>query len=195
MTEGELLIDPLASDYSVGTIVATGGPGSWTVESCGPEVIAFFAIPGVTYTILVFDDQVDGGGNGGGLVFTIDQAGPPPSIEVNVDPRGTFDPRTGAATVTGTYTCAASDGGIVEYAFLDAQLSQRAGRVYIQGGGFLEPLTCDGSQQQWTITTEWSNGLFKGGKADARIFAEACGAGSCGFFEEVRTVALSAAKK
>lgn len=195
ITEGELVIDTLASDYSVATIVATGSPGDgWSLESCGPE-ITFYATPGVTYTLLVFDDQVDGGGNGGQLSFTIDQAPPPPSIEVSVDPRGTFDPRTGAATLTGTFTCAPADGGTVEYAFLDVTLTQRAGRLYIQAGGYVEPLNCDGTAQSWTITTEWSNGLFTGGKADAQIFAQACGPESCGFFEDVQTVKLSATKK
>ena len=90
---------------------------------------------------------------------------------------------------------AASEGGKVEFAFLDVQLSQRAGRVFIQGSGFVEPLSCDGTQQPWTVTTEWSSGLFKGGKADAQIFAEACGAESCGSFQAVTTVTLSANKK
>jgi hypothetical protein len=195
LTEGELVLDPLASDYSVGAIVATGGPGSWTLENCGPGAIPFYAMPGMTYTILVFDDQVDGGGNGGQLAFTIDQAGPPPSIEVSVDPRGTVDARAGIATLTGTYTCAPSEGGTIEFASLDVMLTQRAGRVYIQGGGYVEELTCDGTAQPWTITTEWSNGLFKGGKAEAQIWAQACGVGSCGIFEDVQAVRLSAAKK
>lgn len=104
-------------------------------------------MPGVTYTPLVFDDQVDGGGNGGQLVVTIDQAPPPPTIEVSVDPRGTVDARAGVATVTGTYTCVPAEGGMIEFAYLDVPLTQRAGRVYIQGGGFLEPLTCDGTEQ------------------------------------------------
>jgi hypothetical protein len=195
--EGELVIDPLASDYSVGTIVATGGPGSWMVESCGPEVVPFFAMPGMTYTILVFDDQVDGGGNGGQLQFTIDQAPPPPSIEVTVDPRGSFDARTGAATVSGTYRCLPSDGGAVEFAAVNVQMSQRAGRIYIQGSGFVDvdPATCDGTEQPWTITTEWANGLFKGGKAEAQVFADVCGAQSCGFFETLESVKLSGATK
>ena len=196
VTEGELVIDTLASDYSVGAFVATGGPGSWSLETCGPQIIPFYAMPGVTYTLLVFDDQEDGGGNGGQLVFTIDQAPPPPTIEVSVDPRGTVDARAGVATVTGTYTCAPAEAGMIEFAHLDVTLTQRAGRVYIQGGGFLEPLTCDGTEQPWTITTtEWSNGLFKGGKADAQIWAEACGPGSCGFFDDTQAVKLSAAKK
>jgi hypothetical protein len=196
ITEGELVIDTLASDYSVGAFVATGSPGDWSLESCGPEIIPFYAIPGVTYTLLVFDDQVDGGGNGGQLTFTIDQAPTPPTIEVSVDPRGTFDTRTGAATLTGTYTCAPAEGGTVEYAFLDVTLTQRAGRLYIQGGGYVEPLTCDRTVRSWTITTDWSNGLFKGGKADAQIFAQACSAGgSCGFIDDVQAIKLSAAKK
>ncbi len=166
------------------------------MESCGPEIIPFYAMPGMTYTLLLFDDQVDGGGNGGQLTFTIDQAGPPPTIEVSVDPRGTVDARAGVATVTGTYTCAPAEGGMVEYAYLDVMLTQRAGRVYIQGGGYVEDLTCDGTAQPWTITTtEWSNGLFKGGKAEAQIWAEACGSESCAFVEDVQAVKLSAAKK
>ncbi len=194
-SEGELAINTGASDYTVGVIVATGDPGGWTLESCGPEVVPFFAMAGATYTILVFDDQEDGGGNGGSLEFTIDQPAPPPTLEVSVDPRGTFDAHTGVATLTGTYMCAPSDGGTVEYAFLDIMLSQRAGRVYIQGGGFVEPLLCDGTGQPWTVTTEWSNGLFKGGKAEAQVFAEACGEESCGHVEVVQAVTLSAAKK
>jgi hypothetical protein len=193
--EGQLAITTLASDYIVGAIVATGGPGTWQVQSCGPEVIPFDAMPGTTYTILVFDDQGDGGGNGGYLEFTIDEPGPPPTLEVTVDPRGTFDARTGAATLTGTYLCAPSDGGTIDYAFLDVSLSQRAGRVYIQGSGFLEPLQCDGTGQGWTVTTEWANGLFKGGKAEAQVYAEACSAESCGTVEAVHAVKLSSVKK
>jgi hypothetical protein len=74
-------------------------------------------------------------------------------------------------------------------------VSQRAGRVYIQGSGFLEPLQCDGSGQTWTVTTEWANGLFKGGKAEAQVYAEACGAGSCAAFQDVQSVRLSAVRK
>lgn len=191
--EGELVINTLASDYIAGAIVATGGPGAWSVESCGPEVIPFMAVPGTSYTILVFDDQGDGGGNGGYLEFTIGQPGPPPTFEVAVDPRGTFDAHTGAATLTGTYLCSPSEGGTLDYAFLDVMVTQRAGRVYIQGGGFVEPV-CDGTGRTWTVTTEWANGLFKGGKVEAQVFGEACGAGSCATVEAVESVRLSARK-
>lgn len=193
--EGELAINTLASDYSVGAIVATGDPGAWSVEGCGPGVVPFFATPGTTYTFLVFDDQEDGSGNGGQLEFTVDVPPPAPSIEATVDPRGTFDSRTGAAVITGTYTCAASDEGEVDFAFLDVQLTQRAGRVLIQGGGFQESLQCDGTEQPWTADIEAFNGLFKGGKAEAQVFAEACGADSCGSFEDVQAVKLSGSKK
>ena len=195
-TEGELVVNTLGSDYSVGALVATGGPGSWSLETCGAEVVTVFGMPGVTYTLLVFDDQVDGGGNGGNLAFTIDQAPPPPSIAVTVDQRGTFDARTGAATLTGTYTCAPSGADMIEFTVLDVMLSQSAGRVYIQGGGYVEPLACDGTAQAWTVTTDWANGLFKGGRAEAQIFAQACGVGgSCGFFDDIQAVKLSAARK
>jgi hypothetical protein len=48
--EGELAITTLASDYSVGAIVATGGPGAWSVQSCGPQVVPLYAMPGTTHT-------------------------------------------------------------------------------------------------------------------------------------------------
>ena len=95
LVEGEVVVDTLASDYSVGVIVATGSPGKWSVETCGPEVVAFFATSGVTYTLLVFDDQTDGGGNGGQLTFTIDRANEPPVA----DPNGPYSSVAGEAIV------------------------------------------------------------------------------------------------
>src|ERR671913_1642919 len=70
--DGGLVVDVSESSFSAGAIVATGSPGNWTVVTCGPGAVGWTAVAGETYTILVFDDQGDGGGNGGVLNVTID---------------------------------------------------------------------------------------------------------------------------
>ena len=52
-----VVVDVSSSDYSAGVIVATGSPGSFELETCGPGAVAFFASSGTTYSILAFDDQ------------------------------------------------------------------------------------------------------------------------------------------
>ena len=52
-------------------------------------------------TILVFDDQLDGGGNGGVLNITIDVAPPAPTIDVTVNPVGEFHHRALGAVAEG----------------------------------------------------------------------------------------------
>lgn len=170
------------SSYSAGVIIATGSPGSLELVNCGPEAVLFFAEPGVTYWVLAFDDQLDGGGNGGTLVINIDSfvVEPPPEIELNVDPVGTFDPRSGGATISGTFTCT----GFAEFIELFGEARQRAGRLFVRGffslfsenGG--SPLACDGETQAWTVHVTADNGSFAGGNVDvtATVFA-------CGFFD------------
>ncbi len=92
---GDYEINTLASDYSVGAIVAIGGPGGWTLLSCGPGTIPFTAIAGETYAILIFDDQTDGGGNGGYLEFSI--APVVPNEPPVADPNGPYLGAVGAA--------------------------------------------------------------------------------------------------
>jgi len=179
-TDTDVVIDTSGSSYTAGVAVMTGSPGSLVVVACGPEAVVFSAEAGVTYAIAVFDDQGDGGGNGGTLELVVMQAPPAPEIDVTVDPVGTFDPQTGSATITGTVTCS----GDVEFAFVDVQLRQRVGRFIVNGFGGIEVL-CDGTEQTWSVEVFGDNGLFKGGKAVAVTFAVACGAFTCGEdFEE-----------
>jgi len=175
-----VVIDVSGSDYTAGVAVVTGSPGSFELITCGPNAVGFFAEAGVTYRILAFDDQLDGGGNGGTLEIVVMEAPPAPEIDVTVDPVGSFDPRTGSATITGTVTCE----GEVEFAFVEVELSQRVGRFIIRGFGGSE-VTCDGTTQEWSVEVFGENGLFKGGKAVSVTFAVACGTFDCGIdFEE-----------
>jgi hypothetical protein len=180
-----LLVDVSASSYSAGVIIATGSPGSFSVVDCGPGAVPLAADAGVTYTILAFDDQEDGSGNGGTLEIVVDTAPPPPEIDVTVDPIGQFDAQTGSATVTGTVTCT----GESEFAFIDVQLRQTVGRFVISGFGSID-ITCDGTTQSWSVEVFPDNGLFKGGRAVAVTFALACGAFDCGEDFEEQTVRL-----
>jgi hypothetical protein len=179
-----ILVDVSQSEYSAGVIVAIGAPGTFEVVDCGPGFVVFGADAGQTYSILAFDDEF-GGANGGSLVISVDEAPPPPEIDVTVDPVGTFDPQTGSATITGTVVCS----GDVEFAFVDVELRQNVGRFVITGFGSADVI-CDGTSQPWNVEVFGSNGLFKGGRAVAVTFALACGVFDCGTDFEEQTVRL-----
>jgi hypothetical protein len=175
-----LIVDVSASSYSAGVIVATGSPGSFTLVTCGPGAVAFEALAGETYTILAFDDQQDGGGNGGMLEISVDTAPPPPEVDVTVDATGHFDAQSGSATITGTVTCT----GVADFSFIDVEVRQAVGRFVVTGFGSTD-FACDGTTQSWSVEVFPDNGLFKGGRAVAVTFAVACGAIDCGEdFEE-----------
>ena len=183
-----LVADASASSYTAGVIVATGSPGSFSLVTCGPDAVGWLASAGTTYAILVFDDQVDGGGNGGALELVIDEIPPPPEIDVTVNPNATFT-RAGSALVSGTITCT----GDALFAFLDMQLSQSVGRVTINGFGGAE-VTCDGVTRPFTVEIVADNGKFAGGKAANLTIAVACGVFQCSEDFEELVVHLSRRK-
>jgi hypothetical protein len=184
-TDESYLADVSASNYSAGVFVATGVPGSFEVVACGPGGAAWQGTAGVTYSLLVMDDQQDGGGNGGQMELTIDVAPPPPALEVTVNSTAQFDSKTGSALLSGTMMC----GQDAEFAFLEAQLTQRVGRLLIRGYGGTE-VECDGTFRPWTIEVIGDNGLFKGGKSATATFAAACGGFFCSEYFNESTVQL-----
>jgi hypothetical protein len=172
---GALAADFSASSYSAGGFVVTGSPGSFILVTCGPGAVAWPTVAGETYSLVVFDDQGDGGGNGGVLNLTIDIAPPPPEIDVTVNTKGTFNPRTGEATISGTVTCS----GDAQFAFLDVELSQTVGRLIVRGFSGTN-VTCDGATRPWSLLIRGENGTFGGGKALSVTVAVACGPFLCG---------------
>ena len=185
-----LLADTFGSDYDTTLSAYVGSPGSLEQIACnddaGGDVQSAIVIEveaGTTYYFLVgaFDS-----GPGGTLVFNVDETNLQlPEIDVTVDPIGSFDPSTGTATITGTVTC--SEGA--EFAFVDVSLSQRVGRFIIRGFGGTE-VTCDGTSQAWSVEVFGETGLFKGGRAEAGVFAQACNVVLCSFDFEEATVRL-----
>lgn len=190
--EGGVVVDVSASDYSAGVIVMTGTPGSFAIETCGPGTVGFSALAGTVYHVLAFDDQFDGGGNGGLLRISFNEAPPPPTLEISVDPIGFVNPRTGEATLTGSFTCTNAD-------FVDifGDVKQQVGRFTVRGFFFLfaDGSACTGDSQPWSATVIPADGKFAGGKAATVAFAFACGAFECaaGFAEQ--TVMLRGVRK
>jgi len=182
-----IVADVSSSTYSAGAIVVTGTPGSFELQACGPGAVAFFATAGTTYYLLLFDDQLDGSGNGGVLNLTVAEIPPPPSIDVTVNPRASFNAHTGEATLSGTVLCT----GEALFSFLDIELSQKVGRVAtIRGFTSLE-VVCDGVVHPWSAIITPESGEFRGGKGASVTFAVACGAFECGLDFEERKVQLS----
>jgi hypothetical protein len=182
---GTLVVNLYASSYSAGAVVATGGPGSWTYSGCITQYGTPPVSAGQTYTILVFDDQWDGGGNGGTLNISLDWGPPPPTLEIAVNPSGSVDPRSGEATVTGTATCTNA-----QWASVYLGLRQPVGRlVTISGDGYTS-LLCDGTTRTWTVEVYPYSGKFAGGKATVNASADACGTLECRSDSDQRTILL-----
>jgi len=185
-SDAGVVVNTDGTNYTAGIAAVSGTPGTLITESCGPDAITFFAAAGVTYSIVVFDDQEDGGGNGGMLSLSVDLAPPPPSVDVTVDPVGTFNAQTGSATVTGTVTCSGTD---IQFAFVDVQLSQRVGRFVVTGFGSTG-IECDGATHEWSVEVFGQTGLFKGGRTASVTFAVACDPFQCGEDFEETTIRL-----
>lgn len=175
-----LVADTFGSDYDTTLSVYTGSPGSLSQIACNDDAsglqsaVAFDAAAGTTYYFMV---GAFASGPGGNLIFHVDE-GEPTQVDLTIDSTAQFDPTSGSALVTGTITC--SEGA---FAFIDLQLEQRVGRRTVVGfgGTFVE---CDGSSQPWTVEVFGENGLFKGGRALATAFSEACLFGCATDFEQ-----------
>jgi hypothetical protein len=132
--DGGVVVDVSQSSYSAGVLVGVGTQGSLETVACGPGTVGFAAAAGTTYYVLAIDDQQDGGGNGGTLQISFNEAPPPPTVDITVDPVGRVDAQTGVATLTGTYTCSNGD-------FIDVfgQARQAVGRFVVVGSfGFFD---------------------------------------------------------
>jgi hypothetical protein len=173
--DGGVVVDVSQSNYSAGVLVGVGTQGSLDTVTCGPGTVGFAAAAGTTYYVLAIDDQFDGGGNGGTLQISFNEAPPPPTVDITVDPVGRFDAQTGAAFLTGTYSCSNGD-------FIDVfgEARQAVGRFVVVGFfGFFDVGTCDGTSRSWSATVVPDNGKFAGGKAMTVTFAFSCGVFEC----------------
>ena len=186
-----VVVDVSQSSYSAGVLVGVGTQGNLDTVACGPGTVGFFAAAGTTYYVLAIDDQFDGGGNGGTLRISFNEAPPPPTVDITVDPVGRFNARTGIATITGTYTCTNGD-------FIDVfgEARQDVGRATIFGFfAFFDVGTCDGATRAWSADVFPENGRFAGGNAMTVTFAFSCGPFQCAEDFDERTVQLRGGPK
>jgi hypothetical protein len=177
-TDTGVIVDVSQSDYSAGVLVGEGTQGNLNLVTCGPGAVAFFAAAGTTYYVLAIDDQLNGDGlNGGQLNISFNEAPPPPTVDITVNRYGTFNSKTGTATISGTYTC--TNGDFIE---VDVEAHQNVGRFTIVGfGSFFDFGTCDGTSHSWMAEVFPQNGVFKGGKTLTLNFALSCGVFECSF--------------
>jgi hypothetical protein len=178
-----VVVNVSGSNYSAGVLVGVGSQGNLELVACGPGTVAFFAAAGTTYYVLAFDDQFDGGGNGGLLNISFNEIPPPPTVDITVNPFGEFNAGTGVATISGTYTCTNGD-----FISVNGNARQNVGRVATIFGffGFGDSGTCDGEPHSWSAEVFPQSGKFKGGKAISVTFAFSCGPFLCadGFVEQ-----------
>jgi hypothetical protein len=182
--DGRILVDAAGSNYAVGIIALIGSPGSFELLGCAAGSLSLDTTAGVPLTLLVFD--FDGYGNGGDLELSVTMAPPPPHLDLTVAATGSFDARTGIATVRGTIRC--TNGDEFGKNFVSIQLTQTVGRFRFTGEGFGE-FVCDGATHAWAFQVASASGKFGGGKAAASVYAVAC-AFECAEAQAERTITL-----
>jgi hypothetical protein len=183
--DGALVFDISQSSFSAGALVTVGDPAQGNLVTCGPGAVSFGVTAGQTYFVMAFSDTP--GVTTGTLVVNADAAPPPIAVDLTVNPTGTFNAKTGSATIRGTLQCS---GETPNFAFVEVNLSQSVGRFTISGDNFIDA-ACTGTPQPWSVEVFPSNATrFSGGKAVSVTFALACGNFSCGQDFEERTVRL-----
>jgi hypothetical protein len=183
--DATLVFDISQSSFSAGALVTVGDPANGNVVTCGPGAVSFPVTAGQTYFIMAFSDTP--GVTTGTLVVNAQAAPPPIVVDVTVDPTGTFHPKTGSATISGTLSCT---NETASFAFVQVDLSQRVGRFTINGSNSVNA-ACTGTPQPWSVEVFPFNATkFSGGKTVSVTFAFACGDFTCNSDYEERTVKL-----
>jgi hypothetical protein len=182
-SDQSLRISTSGSTYTVAGAVLTGAPGSFSAVpgGCFLGSAAVTLTAGTTYYIGLSEF---GAGSGGTLQLSISEQ-VPPNLAVTVNRSGSFS-KAGTATVSGTASCSAGS-----FASVSVSLSQSVGRIAtISGSGFSSDVVCDGTPEPWSVViTPFTGGKFRGGNAQASVFAEACNFG-CEFQQITQTVQL-----
>jgi len=179
----QVAVTATESSFPAGVAVVTGDPGSFAGVACGLSAL-FTPQPGTIYHVLVFDPFDVGGGT---TTVTIDEARPP-SLSVTVE-SGRFDPRTGTATLSGTYSCTDA-----LFADVFGEVRQQIGRFAVTGFFGVDGIVCDGQEHEWTADVIPQNGKFAGGKALTVVMTFACGVSFCTDAVVEQTIMLKGGK-
>jgi hypothetical protein len=146
-------------DRSYGVVLWKEQGGGLQYVGCGSDFTALLDA-GVRYYVESTSYQ-------SGVHFkTVDQ-GPPLKITLTVNPNGTANSKTGAATIGGTLICNKAASATVK-----GTLRQTLGRKTIIEGTWSTPVQCSGPTP-WTAVVRSSQGAYGGGAAEALTNANA----------------------
>jgi hypothetical protein len=164
----KVAFDASESGYSAGLMVFKGTPSADSLRTCGPGTVGLKVRAGKTYYVMVFSDTET---NGGSMVLRVRNA-PSPKMHVTVARHGVAF-HGGAARVHGTYRCKNAD-----FAFIDAVIRQRAGRLKIRGEGDVDA-RCNGKTHRWSARVVSPVGTYARGKAKVKVTLFGCGLIDC----------------
>ncbi len=179
---GPLLATTFGSDYDTTLYVGTSdGAGGISVLGCSDDTrshesaVRFDATAGETY-LFVASASPFGGAAGGNLVFNLDVGPPAQTVELHVDPTGSFD-GYGVATIRGSVSCAAPAplGAVVVVEFM-----QRVGNRELPGIAFLDIEGCPADDIPFEAHITSPYGKYRGGHAIAQVIFAACSDFECG---------------
>jgi hypothetical protein len=178
------------SGFDAAIAVFSGTPDALNEVTCGHWSVGFSAQPNETYYFMVGDPGWYGPPSGY-LHFELYAMQPPLTLDVSIDPHGTFSPLTGAATISGTVTCSRP-----AYVELSGEVRQFVGRLNTLRGYFSTSFECDGATS-WSASAAPENGRFAGGHA--QVSANAHGydwqSGDYAYAETSGTLNLSRATR
>jgi hypothetical protein len=174
-----VVVDVTGSDYSAGIAVLVDTGSGLGVLDCAPGVyLSPGPPPAGTYYLVIFGDGLWTDETSGTLRLVVDEAPPPPTVELTLNKTGTAD-RAGGATISGTVTCTGDDAVLFA---VEGQVTQTVGRLIISSYFFQSLETpCDGSTTRWTAYAPATNGKFAGGRAVTVSIAYGCDLYQCGF--------------
>lgn len=182
-------------DLATATIVASDVDGAFSTQRIVERIIRTPAAGQVDCgvapaTCAMGVGTLDGSvGAAASLEFDPDVL-PPPLLEVDllIHRVGTFSPRTGRATVTGTVSCSKPAQALVE-----GTTAQDSGREVVEGY-FLTVVSCDGPTP-WTAEVGYTNGRHVGGPLDVALSSFARSGSQHAGAETSATIFLRAAAR
>jgi hypothetical protein len=181
----KVVLDTTDSSYTAGLMVFDGTPTADSLITCGPGAVGLRARAGKTYYVMAFSDT---DANGGDLVLALQNA-PTPHVHVTLAKRGLAF-HGGAAELHGTYSCTHADS----FAFVNAHLLQRAGRLKIQADSGTR-IRCNGKRHRWSTRLVSPVGTYVRGEGVGKAKIIACGLLECRQDKDKRHVHLAWASK
>jgi hypothetical protein len=160
-------VDTTRSDYFAVAAVFTGPIGDLSVVKCGAETLDFTAHAGRTYYVGVVNYDAFLGTY---LRISFSEGLPEPQVGLRVNGTARVS-RSGAVTLTGSYTCRNAD-----QVFFWLTMVQRRAQVStvtgLENAPDLENPRCDGTRHGWSVVVQSdTEGRFKPGTANLDIYS------------------------